>query len=695
MTEGGLTGIEGLPGSGGSDSHVTVIGGKWGIDGRTTQPSATLSAATLTGQSCSALIHEGSETLVAVGLNASLRPGAAGPAIVSAGLIKPAMVGCPLPAPASVPYGSDSEPRLGGNQAHSGQLSLIDSVVDASSADFDVALLVQASLVLSGAYFTGAATAVRLMPMRNSTQAFTLNSTAGRRGWVAADLAALADNAQSDGHYEYDTAGYVDGARVPGNPVLLSVRSGDASVAAPPPGLVQSHHWGSDGNALVFDAEGAFSVKDAPYGAVGDGYTDDTAAIQAAIAEAARAVGKSDSRAFASGPIDAPMQAVLLPRGVYRVSQTILVPPGVALVGVAKHLSVLITTPGGLTGSVPLPGSPPSAVVHVAGSAVLPPSAVGFLSVTVPEHIANASAMMFEAAGRVHSPGAGTGIRAASAHSEHPGPHETPSPGDGGAVEPRFRLRSRPALEPRARINPDSVRRRTLYRNCWQHRWNYCGSTWDARCSLANARAPLLQSAMVTVAGVGGFGLPPIAFYTFFLEDYLLEGPNARHLLVLNATAGGELPPAVSTPAFACYHCNTEHGRGDTMLEVAASEGVRIYGIKSEGNFNVLSISSSSNISMYGFGGNAAAFPLKQGYPSGYKQYTPSLFRVEDSEGVFLGNINGQPRYAPVEQPCGFPGCPYDPSEWSMIAVFNNSEAAAVVVPPLGRPVAFASSGLI
>lgn len=687
MTEGGLTGIEGLPGSGGSDSHVTVLGGRWGIDARTTQPSATLTAATLIGQTCTALLHEGSETLTAVGLNVTLAAGAAGPAIVTAGDITASMVGCTLPATAAIPGSSvarrvkESPHIVSGSQAHSGQLSLVDSVVDASAAKFGVALLAQASLVLSGAYFTGAPVAVRVLPMRNASQAFELNTTGG---WVAADLAAFSDNAPSDGHYEYDTAGFVDGVRVLQSPAVLSVRTGNAAVAGPPAGLTQSHHWGSDGNSLVFDAVGAFSVKDKPYNAVGDGYHDDTAAILAAIADAGESI-----RQRVRVPSDAantPLQAVFVPRGVYRVSQTIVVPPGVALIGAAKHLSVLTPAPGGLTGSVPLPGDLPAAVIHVAGSAVLPPAAVAFLSVTVPEHLANVSALVFEAPGRVHT--MAPPCNASSSCSS------VNSCSDSGARAST----STAAIQPRrggTQHTPDSVHRRSLYRNSWQHRWNFCGSTWDERCSAADAQAPLLESPMVVIAGVGGFGLPPIAFYTFFLEDFRLEGPGARHLLVLNATAGGELPPAVSTPAFGCYHCNTEHGRGDAMLEVTASAGVRLFGVKSEGNFNVLAITRSSNVSMYGYGGNAAAFPLKQGYPTGYKQYTPSLFRVENSFGIFLGNINGQPRYGGPIEPCGFPGCAYDPADWSMVAVFNNSLNAKALTPPLSRPAVFASSDLI
>ena len=62
--------------------------------------------------------------------------------------------------------------------------------------------------------------------------------------------------------------------------------------------------------------EGVFSVKD--FGAAGDGATDDTAAIQAAIDKAAEQGGRA-----------------YIPPGQYLVAGSLVVKPGVAVVGAA------------------------------------------------------------------------------------------------------------------------------------------------------------------------------------------------------------------------------------------------------------------------------------------------------------------------------------------------------------------------
>merc|ERR1711969_348418 len=67
----GLIGLLGVPGAGGSVADLRVIGGRFGIDARVTQPTTLISGTTLANQSCYALIYGGlfgQQTLVAVGL---------------------------------------------------------------------------------------------------------------------------------------------------------------------------------------------------------------------------------------------------------------------------------------------------------------------------------------------------------------------------------------------------------------------------------------------------------------------------------------------------------------------------------------------------------------------------------------------------------------------------------------------------
>ena len=75
----------------------------------------------------------------------------------------------------------------------------------------------------------------------------------------------------------------------------------------------------------AFRHPGAINVKSAPYNAKGDGVTDDTGAIQKAIAE---------------------NEIVFLPKGRYRVIRTIDLRTNTKLLGIAPHLSALIVMKG-------------------------------------------------------------------------------------------------------------------------------------------------------------------------------------------------------------------------------------------------------------------------------------------------------------------------------------------------------------
>ncbi|MBU4460229.1 MAG: glycoside hydrolase family 55 protein, partial [Verrucomicrobia bacterium] len=92
--------------------------------------------------------------------------------------------------------------------------------------------------------------------------------------------------------------------------------------AGTPPADLQSRHlW-----PAAFphrELPGAVSVKDAPYGAKGDGRADDTEPLQ-------RAVNAAD--------------VVFLPKGYYRITRPIDLRPGTRLVGAAQHLSILVAT---------------------------------------------------------------------------------------------------------------------------------------------------------------------------------------------------------------------------------------------------------------------------------------------------------------------------------------------------------------
>lgn len=162
-------------------------------------------------------------------------------------------------------------------------------------------------------------------------------------------------------------------------------------------------------------------------------------------------------------------------------------------------------------------------------------------------------------------------------------------------------------------------------------------------------------------------------FYTLEDEDYQFQAPSYRHVLVLNSTSGLNF-----------YQLNTEHSRGDANTEIRQSQNVRIFGFKSEANFVVLWIRQSKGIYFYGYGGNAAAFPLGQKYPSGYAQYSPSLFRVEDCSDTKLINLVDYPRVAGGNQSF-FAGQGFDPHTWSMLL----DSSGNFTTPPMDRPLLY------
>ena len=101
-------------------------------------------------------------------------------------------------------------------------------------------------------------------------------------------------------------------------------------------GLREKHSYRDEATFPSFETPGAIDVTAAPYFAKGDGASDDAAAINAALqaAAAARTIAETTQQ----------QAVVFLPKGVYRLSATVLVPQGVALVGTSHRLVLLVPT---------------------------------------------------------------------------------------------------------------------------------------------------------------------------------------------------------------------------------------------------------------------------------------------------------------------------------------------------------------
>ncbi|QDV66002.1 glycosyl hydrolase family 28-related protein [Crateriforma conspicua] len=272
---GGLTGLEGGAGSGGSHFGITVVGGKVGIDYSETQPAPTLAGITLIDQEQAAIVNGSRQALTVVGCR--IETNGHGPVIVT----------------------RQKTP-------HHGQLSMVDSTVDFKKPGENVVIDARAAVTLHDVYVRGASTVVQ------SGQETLFK--ADQDGWIHVQELAAALPAPPLGSWTP-----MPGFRY-GTPVILNGnRSSSAihalvdSVNGPPKDLVTRHLWRS--SFPSWQSPGAVNVAEPPYGARGDGRNDDTEAIQRAVDE---------------------NRIVFLPKGVYKISRPIRLRSDTALIGVGR-----------------------------------------------------------------------------------------------------------------------------------------------------------------------------------------------------------------------------------------------------------------------------------------------------------------------------------------------------------------------
>ena len=137
------------------------------------------------------------------------------------------------------------------------------------------------------------------------------------KGWLHVRRYAVPSGPRKDQGNTYRYPVYVNGQTVD----RLSEVTPDRE---PPAGLQAQHLWAQPFPG--FESPGAANVKDAPYGAKGDGRTDDTAAIQRAIDE---------------------HEIVFLPKGCYLLSRTLELKPHTKLIGVGQTISLLVPAKSG------------------------------------------------------------------------------------------------------------------------------------------------------------------------------------------------------------------------------------------------------------------------------------------------------------------------------------------------------------
>jgi hypothetical protein len=145
-------------------------------------------------------------------------------------------------------------------------------------------------------------------------------------------------------------------------------------------------------------------------------------------------------------------------------------------------------------------------------------------------------------------------------------------------------------------------------------------------------------------------------------DEILLQRPRYRTVLVNGSTYGVRF-----------YPLNAEQDFGEAHAEVAYSSNVTVYGSKSENNFVVMWIRDSDSVTIHGYSGNASPFANDTKYhagfiggPSDYRQYMPSLFRVQRSTNVRFANLVGAGgRIGPSNFVAA--GNFTDPQTWNMV----------------------------
>ena len=333
----GLTGIQGGIGSGGSSAGVTVMGGRVGLDFTGymsgTQPTPVITGFTLSGQTEAAIRSTSRQTLVAVGLKI-VADRCAGPLI---------QVGTGL-------------------QANHGTLTLVDSEIEFNGAalarEERVVVSSDRSVYLNHVFVHGA-TKVLLDPAQKA------DLTGNPNGWLHVRQFAVPSSPRENQGNTYRYPVYVNGGKVD----RLCELTPDQT---PPAGLQAQHLWATPFPS--FESSGVANVKDAPYGAKGDGRTDDTAAIQRAIDE---------------------REIVFLPKGCYLVARTLELKPQTQLIGVGQTMSLLVSAKTGAFADAAHPAPMVRTAEHAEARTV-----VAFLGFYTPANVVGAQSLHWRSGGR-------------------------------------------------------------------------------------------------------------------------------------------------------------------------------------------------------------------------------------------------------------------------------------------------------
>jgi len=244
-----------------------------------------------------------------------------------------------------------------GGKPAQGQACLIDSEI-VFEVPGGIAISAAKSLYLNNVYVKGASKAV--FNPDGSQIPGNLN------GWVRIIEYAHGVQPKKWQGYQFQSPVYIDGKRSVENYIRTEVGK------LPPLDLQARHLWMSD--FPHWESRGAANVKAPPYLARGDSHTDDSATIQQAVDE---------------------NEIVFLPKGYYRVTRSIKLRPISKVIGVGRHLSVIMvrSTDNDFTN----PASPKPLVIS--SSTANAKTIIAFCGLLVPGNLTGAYALKWQSGG--------------------------------------------------------------------------------------------------------------------------------------------------------------------------------------------------------------------------------------------------------------------------------------------------------
>eukprot|EP00729_Bicosta_minor_P007761 gene7761-8976_t len=682
----GYAGFGGGGGAGASHINVKVVGGRYGLWFKASEPCPVAAGVTLINQTSSAVMYGGQQTLVLAGLHVEMAAGAVGPAV----------------APASK------------NQP----ITLVDATIDCSNGNGSIVpiQLGVASIYLRNVFISSRCN-LESVGYPTTTAAGQVVARESRQWLHVVELARGVDAGSNGGDTVIMDVIYKNGVRTP-NATVYNASLVQPGMVTPGDAMVAKHTW--DEGTFATLERAADAVADC--GAKGDGVADDTDALQACV----------DTH-----------RDVFLPKGRFRLSKTLEVGINTTLLGLSQTLSVLmpmhdgfrtdvdqnaindngvITTTRNDTSRNEIKQPPSCNVIDIGincdGDNVLPVDKTS----CVPRHDLDSV-----------SGGIGPLPPSPSPPPVPPSPPSPPAPSPPPyAFQPLVRTAAGGPVTiafigmvswwhlPIYTLDYNSVD--GLWRSNYETRVSEC--LWLNDYHSQTTVPPCVQSFNLTVpkTQIKGTG----KFYNFVNDEDILftDHKGYRHIVVDGVDDGGD--DSVSTAGresnkgrVVFYMLNMEHAQAETNMEISNSSRVDIFGLKVEGSVPVLWVSDSDDIRLFGMGGGADAFPDTSYYPADMRPYAPSMLRIERTTNFKLINLfdGGRGKDGKPVTPIGsfpltpdilkaydfyqadiqaiihgmwspWPGYKVGPSEWHLIWE-GESMGQGDVSKPLDRPVLY------